>query len=200
MNYLVYDIYENDYWYERLLDKIKIIPSQNHPKHENYTNFDMLLRRYGTFNIVVSNNEILVMAGINTWQWDEGVARVLDKSYYFNWRERSSNLNTFVKQNDNYPRLLTEYILPIQYEWCRKNNVYVVMISTENYKRRRVFNKQILSVNDKFGYNFKLLDGMRKTCNGDKRCWQNVHIDYLQEGLNFIPEYMSIEEYKERYE
>ena len=159
----------------------------------------MLLRRYGTFNIVVSNNEILAMAGINTWQWDEGVARVLDKSYYFNWRERS-NFNTFVKQNDKYPRLLTEYILPIQYEWCKKNNVYVVMISTENYKRRRVFNKQILGVKDKFGDNFKLLDGMRRTCNGDKRCWQNIHIDYLQEGLNFIPEYMSIEEYKERYE
>lgn len=200
MNYLVYDIYENDYWYERLLDKIKIIPSQNHPKHENYMNFDILLQRYKTFNIIVSNNEILAMAGINTWRWDEGVARVLDKSYYFNWRERSSKLNTFVQQNNNYPRLLTEYILPTQYEWCRKNNFSVVMISTENYKRRRVFNKQILGVNDKFGYNFKLLDGMRKTCSGDKSCWQNIHIDYLQEGSTFVPEYMSIEEYKERYE
>lgn len=199
MNYIVYDIYRNDYWYEKLLDKIKSISSQNHPKHKNYMNFDILLQNhYKTFNIVVGNNEILAMAGINTWRWDAGVARVLDKSYYFNWRERS-NFN-YLKQNYKYPRLLTEYILPMQYKWCKENNVYTIMISTENYKRRRVFDKFILDANDKFGYNFKLLDGMRKTCNGDKSCWQNVHIDYLQEGLNFIPEYMSIKEYKERYE
>ena len=47
MNYLVYDIYENDYWYERLLDKIKIIPSQNHPKRENY--IDFVIRKFCLF-------------------------------------------------------------------------------------------------------------------------------------------------------
>jgi hypothetical protein len=188
----------NDYkWYVKVVDKIRSKAETTHHRNQpNYVDFEKRLEKYNYFHALINEDDIIAISGINDWSWPDGVARILDRTYYFDWEVRSKTMKVPALNK----RWATNYMLPHQYNICKKDLFHTVFMSTENPKRKRSLRITMSEVNDRIGSNFIENKDLTRTCGNDKKeCWQNVWIDHLSDNIIFKPEQITVKEYEKRY-
>ena len=205
MDIKVFDVLQNDYWKQRVLDSVVEIVSSGHRNSNNYSDLRQRLPSYDCFTVVVDieQDKLLAISGLyNGNIYPPHTARILDRSYYYDWKKQlSSGFNSNTRYNTNFA-------LPFQEKVAYEKGYNSVFISIQSIKRRRALKRMLRNsfVTDK---KYELLPNMYNTCrkipfnndiNNDNSCWQNVAIKYFSEkhmdiGLPSI----TIEKYNERY-
>jgi hypothetical protein len=128
--------------------------------------------------------------------YPKNVARVLDRTYYYNWRENLlSPYNSAVQYNTNFAT-------PFQIEFAKTKGYDAVFFSMQTGNKR---NAIIAMAKRQVQYKFTVLDGMYNTCplihnvaNPAEKCWQNIAIHYINETEFLLPK-LTIEEYNDTY-
>jgi hypothetical protein len=200
VNIKVFDVLQNDYWKQRVLDSIVEIVNSGHRHSNNYSDLKQRLHSYDCFTVVVDikQDKLLAISGLyNGNIYPPHTARILDRTYYYDWKDPLiSGFNSDTKYNTNFA-------IPFQEKVAYEKGYNSVFISVQDTKRRRAL-KRLSALNS-----YELLPNLYNTCrkipfnnaiNNDTPCWQNVAIKYLSiKHMNIGLPSITIEEYNERY-
>lgn len=201
----VFDIMKDSYWEKRVIHSIPLILNSGHHNAENYRHLGSRLHKYDCFNVVVDvwNDELLAISGLyNGGVYPRNVVRVLDRTYYYNWRDNTSSI---WKSDTRYN---STYMLPYQIDLAKELGYDYAFTSVQNNRKRNSLKR----LTSNWDIEFTMLDGMYNTCrtynddgnyigiNNDRVCWQNVAIHKLSNTTKpFSLPTISIDEYDDRY-
>jgi hypothetical protein len=195
-NYVkIYNILNDKYWYDRVISSIPGILQSGHHNALNYENLEERLKLYDCFNVVVDSRDdsLLAISGLfNGSIFPKNVARVLDRTYYYNWAsDLASSFNPVVQYN-------TFLMMPYQIEVAKEKGYDAVFFSMQTLKTRPAMAKM---VRRQHPYKFELLDKMYNTCKcspDTEICWQNIGIHYFNKITLDLPS-ITTDEYNAKY-
>jgi hypothetical protein len=187
----MFDILEDNYWKKQVLDSIPNIVSSGHHNAQNYLKLPSRLENYECFNVVANTetNELLAISGLyHDELWPDNIARVVDRTYYYNWKTSHSPYKPKHRYNANY-------FIPHQAKLAKNLGYEIVMITVQN-PEKTIGLKLITSWTEP---KFTMLEGLYQTCKSGPLCWQNTAIHKFKPDAKFSLPYMSKEEWYDRY-
>lgn len=197
----IYDILTDDYWKGRVLESIPEIISSGHHNAKNYETLEARLSEYECFNVVVEEGRMVAISGLyNGGMYPENTARILDRTYYYNWDKNGGMFSPYKKDL----RYNSFYVIPYQMKVAEERGFDSVFISMQNPKKRRALEMMTSRQPD---YAFQMLPDLYNTCrclkdgsaNQAQVCWQSISIYYITENKKFDLPSITIQEYNERY-
>lgn len=196
MTIQIFDILDNPFWQKRVLDSIPEIVSSGHHNARNYIDLESRLSGYECFTALVDDDKLLAISGLyNNGQYPEYTARILDRTYYYDWDKNGGMFSPY-KKNLRYNSF---YVMPYQMKVAADRGFDSVFISMQNPKKRRALE---MMTNRQPEYKFEMLPELYNTCknhNDSALCWQNISINYLTDNRKFDLPKITLEEYYERY-
>mgnify|MGYP003647819502 CR=1 FL=1 len=165
----IIDVLKVTQWQAPLLEKIQKIQHVDHHNSGNYNNFETRLLEYDCFTILLENDNIVAMSGLyNNGIFPKNTIRALDRTYYFNWQNKSVN-----------QRYASQYFWPYHVKLAQELGYSSVFFSVQNIKKRRA----LLDTARRCHPTPTVLTTMGNTCrvingeiNQDVLCWQNIAV------------------------
>lgn len=190
------DILKHRQWIKPLLEKVKLIENVNHENSKNYLNFEERLEKYDCFTIVVLEDDIKAMSGV--YRFDDGVYRILDRTYFFGWEKSTSAFHANRKRQFLPNRTYASFdMAPYQIKYCKENDAKAVFVSLQTAQKRRIL-ENMLKIHPVWN-DFELLDGLYNTTNGvSKNSWQNIAMCTFED-YELPLQHISIEKYYELF-
>lgn len=188
------DVIQQKEWTKPLLRQIDRIPLDDHHNKDNYLNFAERLAKYDSFTILVDGGKILAMSGLfNAGTFPSNTIRALDRTYYFNWQNKSLNA-----------RYSSSYFWPAHANKAKELGYDSVFFSVQNIKKRRAFH----NLAKRCTPTVEILPNLYNTCrripnsdneiNQHQSCWQNIAIHKFKDCEFDLPK-MDLEEYEQKY-
>ena len=188
------DVIQQEEWTKPLLRQIDRISLDDHHNKDNYLDFAQRLAKYDSFTILVDGDKILAMSGLfNAGTFNINTIRALDRTYYFNWQNKSLNA-----------RYSSSYFWPAHANKAKELGYDSVFFSVQNIKKRRAFH----NLAKRCTPTVEILPDLYNTCrripnsdnaiNEHQSCWQNIAIHKFKDCEFDLPK-MDLEEYEQKY-
>ena len=196
MTIQIYDILSNSFWRKKVIESIPEIINSGHHNSKNYANLESRLYDYECFTVLVKDNKLLAISGLyNGGQYPSNTARILDRTYYYNWNKDGGMFSPYRKDL----RYNSFYVIPYQMNIAKIRGFDSVFISMQNPKKRRALE---MMTNRQPEYKFEMLPELYNTCKNhidSALCWQSISINYITDNHKFDLPKITLEEYYERY-
>ena len=169
-----YNLHEHIEFLDLFVSTVSKIYKSNEPLSKNYSPSNFKLEEFPYMSIIVEDDRIIALSGLQVGRWGEKIGRVSSR-LWVDTSKRSKNSKPI-----NYASTM---MVPEQIKFAQDNDFDLVFWSSHRHSPR-AFNRMVERANNcKYGYKHIPLPYLYNVClnSNNESCWQHVSLVKLKD-------------------